>query len=93
MRCLTFFDLEKAYDTTRKYRIMKDLHDMDLRGRLPLFIQIFLSDRIFRVRVDTSPSDFYNQEMGVSQRSILSVTSCIGNGVDYCITLHTTPIP
>ena len=36
-----FFDLEEAYDTNWKYRIMKDLHDMDLRGRLPLFIQIF----------------------------------------------------
>ena len=36
-----FFDLEKAYDTTWKYGIMKNLHDMDLRGRLPLFIQTF----------------------------------------------------
>ena len=39
-----FFDLEKAYDTTSKYGIMKDLHDIfiDLRGCLPLFIQIFI---------------------------------------------------
>ena len=36
-----FFDLEKAYDTTCKYVIMKGLHDMDLRGRLPLFIKNF----------------------------------------------------
>ena len=42
-----FFDLEKAYDTTWKYGIMKNLHDMDLRGRLPLFIQNFLSERKF----------------------------------------------
>ena len=33
-----FFDLEKAYDTTWKYGIMKDLHDFGLRGRLPNFI-------------------------------------------------------
>ena len=33
-----FFDLEKAYDTTWKYGIMKGLHDMDLRGGLPLII-------------------------------------------------------
>ena len=33
-----FFDLEKAYDTTWKYGIMKDLFDAGLRGRLPLFI-------------------------------------------------------
>ena len=87
-----FFDLEKAYDTTWKYGIMKDLHSMDLRGRLPLFIKNFLSERKFRVRVGTSLSDFYDQEMGVPQGSILSVTlfivkinsitSCIRNGVD-----------
>ena len=87
-----FFGLEKAYDTTWKYGIMKDLHGMDLRGRLPLFIKNFLSERTFRVRVGTSLSDFYDQEMGVPQGSILSVTllivkinsitSCIRNGVD-----------
>ena len=49
-----FFDLEKAYDTTWKYGIMKDLHDMDLP--LPLFIQNFLSEGKFRVRVGTSLS-------------------------------------
>ena len=87
-----FFDLEKAYDTTWKYGIMKDLHGMDLRGRLPLFIKFFLSERKFRVRVGISLSDFYDQEMGVPQGSILSVTlfivkinsitSYIRNGVD-----------
>ena len=34
-----FFDLEKAYDTTWKYGIMRDLHDLGLRGRLPMFIK------------------------------------------------------
>ena len=36
-----FSELKKAYDTTWKYRIMKELYDVDLRGRLPLFIQNF----------------------------------------------------
>ena len=31
-----FFDLEIAYDTARKYEIMKDLHNAGLRGRLHL---------------------------------------------------------
>ena len=31
-----FFDLEKAYDTTWKHGIMRDLHETGLRGRLPL---------------------------------------------------------
>ena len=87
-----FFNLEKAYDTTWKYGILKNLHDMDLRGRLPSFIQNFLSEKKFQFRVGTSLSDFYDQEMGVPQGSILSVilfivkintiTRCIRNGVN-----------
>ena len=86
------FDLEKAYDTSWKYGIMKDLHDLDLRGRLPPLIINFLSERKFRVRVGTSLSDFYDQEMRVPQGIILSViififkinsfTRYIRNGVD-----------
>ena len=29
-----FFDLEKAYDTTWRHGIMRDLHDLGIRGRL-----------------------------------------------------------
>ena len=29
-----FFDLEKAYDTTWRYGILKDIHKLGLRGRL-----------------------------------------------------------
>ena len=69
-----FFDLEKAYDTTWKYGIMKDLHSAGLRGRLPEFISSFLNDRHFRVRIGAILSDEYEQEMGVPQGCILSVT-------------------
>ena len=69
-----FFDLEKAYDTTWKYGILKDLSDMGLRGRLPIFISEFLSDRNFKVRVGSTLSDSFEQEMGVPQGSILSPT-------------------
>ena len=34
-----FFDLEKAYDTTWRYSILKDIHKLGLRGRLPTFIE------------------------------------------------------
>ena len=67
-----FFDLEKAYDTTWKYGIMKDLHDIGLRGRLPNFISNFLSDRSFNVRIGSTLSDTIEQEQGVPQGSILS---------------------
>ena len=33
------FDLEKAYDTTWRYGILKDIHKPGLRGRLPTFIE------------------------------------------------------
>ena len=69
-----FFDLEKAYDTTWRYGILKDLHDLGLKGRLPLFIKSFLEDRTMQVRVGAILSDLYDQEQGVPQGSILSTT-------------------
>ena len=69
-----FFDLEKAYATTWKYGIMKDLHSIGLRGRLPNFISNFLSDRSFNVRIGSTLSDTFEQEQGVPQGSILSPT-------------------
>ena len=87
-----FFDLEKAYDTTWKYGILRDLHNTGLRGNLPLFIQNFLDDRTFQVRLGTVLSDTHEQEMGVPQGSVLSVTlfslkinsivSCLSTGTD-----------
>ena len=68
-----FFDLEKAYDTTWKYGILKDLHEAGLRGRMSVFISNFLENRNFRVRLGSILSDPFEQEMGVPQGSILSV--------------------
>ena len=67
-----FFDLEKAYDTTWKHGILADLWDLGLRGYLPRFIQSFLSERFFRIRVGSTLSELQKQEMGVPQGSILS---------------------
>jgi len=69
-----FFDLEKADDTTWKYGILKDIFDMGVKGCLPRFIANFLRHRQFKVRVGSTFSDTYDQEMGVPQGSILSVT-------------------
>ena len=69
-----FFDLEKAYDTTWKHGILKDLFEAGLRGRMPVFISKFLENRNFRVRLGSTLSDHFGQEMGVPQGSILSVT-------------------
>ena len=68
-----FFDIEKAYDKTWHYGILKDLLNLDFRGNLPIFIKNFLNLRRFQVRVGSTLSDFYVQE-GVPQGSVLSVT-------------------
>ena len=69
-----FFDFEKAYDTTWKHGILSDLHDVNLRESLPIFISNFLKKRHFKVRLGSALSDLYDQETGVSQGCILSVT-------------------
>ena len=61
---VVFFDLEKAYETTWRYGIMKDLHNMGLRGRLPNFIKAFLTDRKFQVRIRTTLSDIQQKKKG-----------------------------
>ena len=53
---------------------MKDLHNAGLRGHMPQFISKFLSNRKFSVRIGGTLSDIYDQEEGVPQGSILSVT-------------------
>ena len=68
-----FFDLEKAYDTTWKHGIQQDLYDMGLRGNLPIFISIFLTDRTFQVHLGTILSDVFHQK-GVPQGTNLSTT-------------------
>ncbi len=69
-----FFDLEKAYDTTWRYGIVKDLHKTGIKGNMAAFIKNFLSHRNFTVRHENASSDMHKQETGVPQGSILSVT-------------------
>ena len=64
-----YFDLEKAYDTTWRYGVMKDLHEAGLRGRMPIFIAKFLINRKFSVRIGGTLSEIYDQEEGVPQGS------------------------
>ena len=52
-----YFDLEKAYDTTWRYGVMKDLHEAGLRGRMPIFIAKFLINRKFSVRIGGTLSE------------------------------------
>ena len=87
-----FLYLEKAYDTTWRCGILKDIYKLGLRGRLPTFIENFLADRTIQVRVGSLLSDYYDQEQGVPQGGVLYTTlfniningivKCLGNLTD-----------
>ena len=44
-----FFDLEKAYDTTWRFGILKIIHEYGFRGEMSFFIINFLKNRLFQV--------------------------------------------
>jgi hypothetical protein len=68
------FDLEKAYDTTWRFGILRALHGWKFRGHLAFFISSFLQDRRFSVGLGNVLSMSNVQENGVPQGSVLSVT-------------------
>ena len=90
-----FFIWKKAYDTTWRCGILKDIHKLGLRGRLPTFIENIIADRTMQVRVGSSLSDYNDQEQGVPQGGVLSTThfsikindivKCVGNLTDYSL--------
>ena len=69
-----FLDIEKAFDMCPREGILKKLHNIGLRGNLPIFIKNFLETRLFRVKVGNTLSDTYCQKNGVPQGSVLSPT-------------------
>ena len=87
-----FFYLEKAYDTTWRYVILKDNHKIGLRSKLSTFIENFLADHTMQVQVGSSLSGYYDQEQGVPQGGVLStplfkikindIVKCLGNLTD-----------
>ena len=69
-----FFDISKAYDTTWRFHILRKLKAIDILGQMGFFIQNFLCNRVFNVRVGKYLSELHEQEQGVPQGSIMSVT-------------------
>ena len=69
-----FFDMEKAYDTVCKDEIVNIMYRMGIRGNILTFVGNFLSSREFCVRVGAAHSDYFKQEEGLPQGSVLSVT-------------------
>ena len=69
-----FFDMENAFPRVWTYHICATLHQMGLRGPLPLLIKNFLNDRTFNVRVADTLSNISSQQNGIPQGSPLSGT-------------------
>ena len=71
-----FLDIEKAYDMTWRHGLLSKLYGLGFRGNLPIFIQNFMSDRTFSVRLNhlgsTVYSDIFVQENGMVQGAVLS---------------------
>ena len=72
-----FFDLEKAYDTTWQYHILKEIYEEGLRGNLPISIQNLFKNRNFKVRLNEKFSEIHTQHGGVPQDGVLSTTCFI----------------
>ena len=68
------FDIQKAYDTTWRYPILRSLYNNGLRGNLPIFIKNFPSERTFQTRIDSTYSDNFKLKEGIPQGSVLSGT-------------------
>ena len=92
-RCLgaVFFDIEKAYDTAWRHGILVKAYKYGIRGCLGHFLQNFLTDRFFRVRIGNELSERFPLINGVPQGSVLSVAlfalmiNDIGNTLPQCI--------
>jgi Reverse transcriptase (RNA-dependent DNA polymerase) len=85
-----FFDLEKAYDTTWKGGILRDLHESGLQGRLLVFIAGFLQNSHFRVQIGSLYLILLIRRWGVPQGCILSVTLFLSkiNSIVKCLPAH-----
>jgi hypothetical protein len=69
-----FFDLFKAYDTAWRHGIMQRVHVCGLRGNMAHFLQQFLNERTFRVKVGNTLSPLQTQQEGLPQGSVMSCT-------------------
>lgn len=67
-----FFDLERAYNTTWRWGVLRDLYSYGVRGRMLGCIKGFLSTRSYRVRLGNNSSRAFIQENGVPQGGVIS---------------------
>lgn len=71
-----FLDIEKPYNMTLQAGPLKKLNGIGLQGNFPIFLQDFLTDSSFPVKLSNGNviSDTFVQECGIPQGSILAPT-------------------
>ncbi|KAI5738828.1 hypothetical protein M8J77_011653 [Diaphorina citri] len=68
----SFLDVQKAYDMTWRYKILKKLHTLGISGYLLRYLSKFLYNRRIRVKCNGILSDTFLLENGIIQGSSLS---------------------
>ncbi|GFV48670.1 probable RNA-directed DNA polymerase from transposon X-element [Trichonephila clavipes] len=78
-----FFDIEKAYDRTWRYGILRTLFDFGFRGNLPTFIKHFVQLRTFRASlyVDDLQISCEGSDMRMIERQL---QTAVNNIVKWC---------
>ena len=69
-----FFDITKAFDTIWKYKVISTLHSWNIRGNILHFINNFLKNREFSVRISNTLSQNHSLHNGLPQGAVLSPT-------------------
>ena len=67
-------DLQRAFDSIHRQGILLELKKMNVTGQMFNYIQCFLRDRTFQVKVDNNLSDIHTQDNGTPQGSVISPT-------------------
>jgi len=67
-----FIDFERAYDMLHVPTLLQKLQNIGITGHTLNWIESFLSNRTFQVKVGAELSDKYSQENGTPQGSIIS---------------------
>ena len=68
---MTFIDFKKAFDTISRKLLLEKLYKYGIRGLPWQLIESYLSERKQRVRVNDTFSDYYSNNYGIPQGSIL----------------------
>ena len=69
-----FIDISKAFDQCSREIVLKHLKEAKVTGQMYNYVQNFLKDRVFKVKVGNELSETLIQENGIPQGSIISPT-------------------